>query len=230
MEATPEQSHYLLNVMRAGPGHAVALFNGRDGEWRGSIDSVRRTRCAVAVETRLREQAPEPGPWLLFAPLKRAGTDLVAEKATELGAELLWPVFTRFTAAGRVNEQRLLANAVEAAEQCERLTVPEVRPPAPLEQILAEWPSGRQLLVLDETGTGCPIADIAARTPPGPVAFLTGPEGGFAKTELDALRDLPFAVAVGLGPRVLRAETAALAALACWQALHGDWRTPRPRS
>lgn len=225
VEADPDQSHYLLNVMRAGPGHSVALFNGREGEWQGRIEAVRRNRCTIALESRLREQASEPDVWLLFAPIKRARIDFIAEKAGELGASLLWPVFTRFTSVSRVNEARLRAIAIEAAEQCERLTIPEIHPTTTLGQALDGWPPERRLVFLDETGGGRPIGEALAEMTPGPTAFLVGPEGGFAKTELDALRNLPFAVAVGLGPRVLRADTAALSALACWQALCGDWRS-----
>lgn len=218
------QAHYLAHVMRARPGEAVALFNGRDGEWLARVDALAKGRARLLVERRLREQRPEPDLWLVFAPIKRARIDFVAEKATELGVSAILPVFTRRTAVSRVNSERLRANAVEAAEQCERLSVPEVREPRPLERLLPEWPSERRLLVLDEQGGGRPIAEALAALGDGPAAILVGPEGGFADSELDALRRLPFATNIGLGPRILRADTAALAALACWQALRGDWR------
>jgi 16S rRNA (uracil1498-N3)-methyltransferase len=165
--------------------------------------------------------------------VKRARIDYIAEKATELGVSVLQPVLTRHTAVERVNVDRLRANAVEAAEQTERLTVPEVREPIDLGKLLAGWPAGRRLLMCDETGGGPPIAealsqlDDAARA--APWAIVIGPEGGFADVELQALRRIKDVTSVGLGPRILRADTAALAALACWQALLGDWRRPTPR-
>ncbi len=224
--ATPAQSHYLLRVMRAGPGTPVALFNGRDGEWLAEIAAAGKRDCTLAVGARLRAQRPEPDLWLLFAPLKGPRLDFVVEKATELGVSALWPVFTRRTVVTRVNPERMTANVVEAAEQCERLTLPRLIEAAPLERALADWPQGRRLLVLDETGTGTPIAEAATTLSAEPCAVLSGPEGGFAESELDALRRLPFVSLIGLGPRILRADTAALAALACWQAWRGDWRQP----
>jgi 16S rRNA (uracil1498-N3)-methyltransferase len=224
-----EQAHYLANVMRARPGEAVSLFNGRDGEWRGRIDQLSKNGALVALEARTREQAPEPDLWLLAAPIKKDRIDLVAEKAAELGASLLWPVMTRRTVMSRVNTERLAAHMVEAAEQCERLTVPEVREPLALDKALAGWDEGRPLLFLDEGGGGAPIAEVAAALPSGPLAVLVGPEGGFDPHERQRLAALPFARPVSLGPRILRAETAAIAALSVIQALKGDW-TRRPRA
>lgn len=237
IELAPAQAHYLSNVLRLANDAQVCLFNGRDGEWRGRIADLRRGRCDVLLDTRLRPQVGEPDLWLLFAPLKRARTDYLAEKATELGISALWPVFTRRTQAERVNLDRLRANAIEAAEQSERLTVPEVREPAKLADVLAHWPEGRRLLFCDESGGGAPIAqalsaagrDGAMGPSAGSWAVLIGPEGGFARDELDALHKLPFVTAAGLGPRILRADTAALAALVCVQALLGDWRQGPPR-
>jgi 16S rRNA (uracil1498-N3)-methyltransferase len=188
--------------------------------------TLRRGAGALAVEERLRAQDAPADLWLVFAPIKRARIDILAAAATELGVAALWPVLTRHAAVERVNAARLLANAVEAAEQCERLTVPAVLDPARLDEALARWPAGRRLLLCDETRTAPPVADVlaAAARPPEPWAVLVGPEGGFARGELDALRKVPFVTPVSLGPRVLRAETAAVAALACWQALLGDWR------
>lgn len=220
---SPAQAHYLGSVMRRAPGDPVILFNGRDGEWAARLTEVSRKAARLAVETRLRPQTPEPDVWLLFAPPKGPRLDFLTEKATELGAALLRPVFTRRSVVTRVNEEKMRAHLVEAAEQCERLTVPVLAAPAPLERALAGWPSGRRLFVLAEHGPSPPLAQALDRAGPGPAGLLAGPEGGWDKTELDALAGLPFAVAVGLGPRILRAETAALAALACWQARHGDW-------
>jgi 16S rRNA (uracil1498-N3)-methyltransferase len=228
---TGDQANYLVNVMRVQSGDTVLLFNGRDGEWQAQVEQTRRQACAVRIIRQVRPQRPEPGSWLLFAPIKKTAMDFIVEKATELGASQLWPVFTLHTAASRVNVDRLRAHAIEASEQCERLTVPAVENPIALGEIAGHWPPDRTLLVLDEHGRGAPIADVLAagsRTgqwepPPG---ILAGPEGGLATAELDALTGLPFVARVTLGPRILRAETAALAALACWQAIAGDWREP----
>ncbi len=227
---SPGQAHYLGHVMRLDVGDDVLLFNGRDGEWSAEIETVKKVRCRMAVLRRVRGPAAEDGPWLAFAPLKKAATDLIVEKATELGASRLAPVFTRNTNTARVNRNRMLARAVEAAEQCQRLTVPEVAEPVTLRQLIDGWPMARRLLVLDETGGGAPIAEVLKalrgthRDATVPCSFLSGPEGGFELSELDALRKLDFVTTVGLGPRVLRAETATLAALACWQALVGAGR------
>ena len=227
------QVHYLRHVMRRPDGAPLLLFNGRDGEWRGTL-SARGKKAAVAeLGEQTRAQAPEPDVWLCFAPVKRARIDYIAEKATELGVSVLQPVVTRHTAVERVNVERLRANAVEAAEQTERLTVPDVREPLDLGKLLDTWPGGRRLMMCDETGGGPPISeallqlDDAARA--APWAIVIGPEGGFAEVELQALRRIKDVTSVGLGPRILRADTAALAALACWQALVGDWRRPTPR-
>jgi 16S rRNA (uracil1498-N3)-methyltransferase len=222
------RAHYLRDVLRLGIGDQVALFNGRDGEWRARIDTLGKRGATLACAAQLRGQTVEPDLWLLFAPIKRGRIDFIAEKATELGVSLLWPVMTRRTNVGRVNVDRLAANAREAAEQTERLSVPEIRPPETLERVLAGFPSGRRLIVCDETGRSPPIARVVgdAAKSRGGWAILTGPEGGFAPDELDALLKLPFGTSVGLGPRVLRADTAALAALAVFQALAGDWSGP----
>ena len=227
------QAHYLRNVMRRPDGAPLLLFNGRDGEWRATLSARGRKGAAAAVAERTRQQESGPDVWLCFAPVKRARIDYIAEKATELGVAVLQPVVTQHTAVERVNVGRLSANAVEAAEQTERLTVPEVRESIDLRRLLDAWPSERRLLMCDETGGGPPIAealsalDDAARR--APWAIAVGPEGGFAEAELVALRRIKNVTSVGLGPRILRADTAALAALACWQALVGDWRRPTPR-
>ena len=222
--SSPAQAHYLRNVMRLKSGDEVALFNGRDGEWRARIDGLGKGWCSLALESQSRRQTREADLWLVFAPLKRARLDFVAQHATELGVTALWPVFTRHTIVSRVNHERLLANAVEAAEQSARLSVPEVMDPAPLQQALARWPEGRRLYVCDETGNGRPVAEVFADASREPAAILCGPEGGFTASELDGLRKQTIVTTITLGPRVLRAETAAIAALSCWQALAGDWR------
>jgi 16S rRNA (uracil1498-N3)-methyltransferase len=227
------QAHYLRHVMRRADGAPLLLFNGRDGEWKATLGLRGKKGATARVGERSRPQAAEPDIWLCFAPVKRARIDWIAEKATELGVAVLQPVITQHTVVERVNVERLRANAIEAAEQTERLSVPEVRPPVDLMNLLAGWPAGRHLLMADETGGGRPIAEVlggldeVARA--APWALVIGPEGGFAGTELTALRRMRDVIAVGLGPRILRADTAALAALACWQALVGDWRQPTPR-
>jgi 16S rRNA (uracil1498-N3)-methyltransferase len=229
------RAHYLRNVLRRQPGDRAALFNGRDGEWHARIDTLRRGAARLKVEEKTRPQRDEADLWLVFAPVKRARIDMIAEKATELGVAALWPVFTQHTAVTRVNHERLRANAIEAAEQTERLSVSAVFETAPLVEVLADWRSDRHLIVCAEAGSARPIAEAfldfarASDAARQKWAILTGPEGGFARAELDALAKLPFVTPVGLGPRILRADTAALAALACWQAIIGDGRDRPPQ-
>lgn len=225
---TAPQAHYLTHVLRLSTGATLALFNGRDGEWQARLEATGKRVAAIPIEQR-RQQELAPDLWLLFAPVKRAPIDFLAAKATELGVAALYPVTTRRTVVERVNLDRLTANVIEAAEQSERLSVPEVHPPQPLERLVDRWPAGRRLLLCDESGLAPPIAAALQALPLSRWAVLVGPEGGFAETELDALRKLPFVCAVGLGPRVLRSDTAALAALAVVQALHGDWAAARAR-
>lgn len=223
------RAHFLRSVLRLSRGAHVAVFNARDGEWLARIDGLGKGWCSLAIERQRREPAPEPDVWTVFAPIKRARIDFLAEKATELGCAVLQPVMTQRTAVSRVNVDRLAANAREAAEQCSRLSVPEVREPISLTELVGAWPAGRHLLLCAEAGTATPIAEALAAAESGPWAILTGPEGGFAQSELDALLELPFVTPVGLGPRLLRADTAAVAALACWQAVLGDGRLRPPR-
>lgn len=233
VELDADRAHYLRNVLRLERGDAVSVFNGRDGEWRATIEVAGKRHARLMVGTPVRPQESEPDLWLAFAPIKRARIDFIAEKATELGVSALLPVFTRYTAMTRVNVERLQANAMEAAEQTERLSVPQVREPVTLEKLLQTWPGDRRLLIADESGGGEPIGaalgGLSAAERKAPWAILIGPEGGFHRDELDLLRKLDFVTAVGLGPRILRADTAALAALSCWQALAGDWERPTPR-
>jgi 16S rRNA (uracil1498-N3)-methyltransferase len=229
VELSTGQAHHLRSVLRLGPGAPVAAFNATDGEWLCRIAEIGRGGARLSIERRLRSPTPEPDLWLLFAPIKRTRIDWLVEKATELGISMLIPVWTARTQAERLNLDRLRAHAIAAAEQSERLSVPELRPPEPLARVLAAWPEERCLMVCDESGAGEPIGAAAARLPVGPMALLVGPEGGFDQTELDALGKLSFVSRVGLGPRVLRAETAALVALAVYQATAGDWRRTRSR-
>lgn len=218
-----ERAHYFKHVMRLERGDEIAVFNGRDGEWRATVAGFGRGWCSLELGARVREQAGVPDLWLVFAPIKRARIVALVEKATELGAAALRPVLTQHTAIRRVNAQRLRANAIEAAEQCGRLSVPEVHEPEPLDALLGRWPPGRRLLFCDESGEGGSPAAVLSRAEPGPWAVLVGPEGGFDGSERAAIRRLPGAHAISLGPRVLRSETAAAAALSLWQHYLGDW-------
>jgi 16S rRNA (uracil1498-N3)-methyltransferase len=222
IELSSDQAHYLKSVLRLKAGDLIALFNGKDGEFLARIDGFGRHSCTVALDQRSREQVPEPDLWLVFAPIKRARIDFLVEKATELGVSALYPVMTRFTMVERVNLARLEANAIEAAEQSERLSVPKIHGVQPLDRLIAGWDATRQIMLCDETRTAPPVAAALKAAPSGPWAVLVGPEGGFAETELDALKKLPFVCPVSLGPRVLRADTAALAGLAVLQALRGE--------
>ncbi|MEO1000690.1 MAG: 16S rRNA (uracil(1498)-N(3))-methyltransferase [Pseudomonadota bacterium] len=214
------QAHYLGTVLRLGPGATVLLFNGRDGEWRAEIAELsRRGGVAVAVAETRAQTAP-PDIELLFAPLKKARLDMLVEKATELGAARLRPVLTRRTNAERVRTDRLRAQAVEAAEQCGALSVPEIAEPARLDALLAGWDPARALHFCNERLAGAAPGPFA----PPPAALLIGPEGGFDAEEAEALRRHGFVHPIALGPRILRAETAAIAALTLWQAAVGDWR------
>jgi 16S rRNA (uracil1498-N3)-methyltransferase len=229
LDLAPGQVHRLRRVLRLGAGMAVAAFNASDGEWICRLTETDRNRVALTVERRTRPAEAEADLWLVFAPIKRARLDWLIEKATELGVGALLPVWTQRTQTERLNLERLRAHAVAAAEQSERLSVPELHEPQALDRVLGGWSAERRLVVCDETGGGEPIGAAVARLGVGPTAMLTGPEGGFAETELDALEKLSFVTRVGLGPRVLRADTAAVAALAVLQAIAGDWRRVRGR-
>ncbi len=212
LEAAPGQAHYLAAVMRRAVGGAVRLFNGRDGEWQARIVALGRDRARLLVERQLRPQAPEPDLWLAFAVLKRDATELVAQKATELGVSLLQPVLTAHTGPGRVNAERLRAIATEAAEQCERLSVPAIAAPQPLPALLASWPASRPLFAALERSDAPPLTPHR-----GSAGLLIGPEGGFAPAELDELHRHALVKPATLGPRILRAETAAIVGLALLQ-------------
>lgn len=218
---TAAQAHHLGTVLRRGAGDPVALFNARDGEFAATIVHLRKDRCAFALGPRRRAPAPEPDLRLVVAALKRDALDWVVEKATELGASAIQPVLTRRTVVDRVNTDRLAAIVRGAAEQCERLSVPAIRPAMPLHAVLDAW-DGASLLVGAERRGAAPIRDVAAALSL-PCGWLVGPEGGFDPAELDDATRRAFVTAVALGPRILRAETAAVAGLAVLQALAGDW-------
>jgi 16S rRNA (uracil1498-N3)-methyltransferase len=227
--------HYLRNVMRRSAGDALVLFNGRDGEFAAEIAAIDKRKAELAVTQLRRPQDSVPDLVLCFAPLKKDAVDFLIEKATELGVAAFQPVVTRRTVASRLNLDRLRANAIEAAEQTERLTIPEIRAPLTFDALLAGWQPGRHMILCAEAGPALPIADAFKAltfdvSPPNAWAIFCGPEGGFHVSELDRLRVLPFVTPVGLGPRILRADTAALTALAVFQAILGDGslRPPHP--
>lgn len=218
-----DQSHYLFAVMRLGSGATLKVFNGRDGEWLAVVAAAGRQGRLAIVEQTGPQRVP-PDLWLLFAPLKKARTDFVVEKATELGIARIRPVFTRHTNAERLRVDRLRRLAIEAAEQCGETYLPEIDEPDRLDRVLDQWDSGRKLMFCDESFSAPPAAEALAGAHRAPWAVLTGPEGGFAPEEAERLRRLPFVLPVTLGPRILRADTAAAAALTLWQSALGDWR------
>jgi 16S rRNA (uracil1498-N3)-methyltransferase len=219
---TTDQAHYLRNVMRQGEGDAVLVFNGRDGEWRATLAEVTKRGCVLRLGEMTRPQTTGPDLELIVALVKRARLETIVEKAAELGAARVRLVVTRFTGSDHTKVARLQAIAVEASEQTGRLDVPEMVAPVKLERLLDEWADDRRLVFCDEAGDARPV--IEALRAPAPVAVLIGPEGGFAPEERDRLRALPFVTPVSLGPRILRADTAAISALTLVQAAIGDWR------
>lgn len=224
--ASPEQTNYLCNVLRLETGASILLFNGRHGEWRATLAQRAKRSVTLKVETMTRPQEAGPDIDYLFAPLKRSRLDYMVQKATEMGVARLRPVMTRRTVAERVNVDRLAANAIEAAEQCGVLRVPEVAAPEKLDALVASWNPARTLIYCDEDAdVSNPLAALrAAGEAPRPLALLIGPEGGFDPAEREALLALPGVLRLSLGPRILRADTAAVAALALLNATLGDWR------
>jgi len=214
------QANYLANVMRLKPGDPARLFDNRTGEWLAEVTDAGKRSIALRLTTKLREREAVPDLWLLFAPIKKGPIDWLVEKATELGAARLQPVITHRTIVERTNIERLRAHTIEAAEQCDRTALPELAEPLKLAALLKDWDAARMLIFADESG-GAPLAQIAK---PGPAAILIGPEGGFTPQERELIRATPGAVGVSLGPRILRAETAAAAAIAAWMTIAGDWR------
>jgi 16S rRNA (uracil1498-N3)-methyltransferase len=221
---TGGQSHYLLNVMRLAPGDDVLLFNGRDGEWRARAVEVSKRACRLHVLASARGQETGPDLDLLVALVKRSRLETIVEKAAELGARRVRPVLTERTNADHTNTARLVAIAIEAAEQTGRMDVPEILGPQDLESLLAAWSGDRRVMFCDEAGECAPAVDALAGAAGGAWAVLIGPEGGFSAAERARIRALPGVVPVSLGPRILRADTAAIAAMTLWQAVLGDWR------
>jgi 16S rRNA (uracil1498-N3)-methyltransferase len=223
VEPGADQAHYLRHVLRLKIGDTLRLFNGRDGEWKASVAALAKRSLTLALHEQTRAQQAEPDLWLCCAPIKKAHFDYMIEKATELGVAAIQPILTARAQIREVNAERCRAIAIEAAEQSERLTIPEIRKPVTLADLAASWPPARRLIVCAEWGEAAPVGK-ALPAAASSAAILTGPEGGLAAEELERLRALPQAVFIRLGPRVLRADTAAIAALGCWQALCGDWK------
>lgn len=218
------QANYVVAVMRLKAGDTLLVFNGRDGEWAADVIPGRKRGCELSIRQQTRPQDVPQDIHYLFAPLKRARLDYMVQKAAELGVSRLVPVLTRRTVAERVNLERMRANCIEAAEQCGILTVPVVAEPMKLEAVLAGWDAGRRLIVCDEAADiASPVAALSALAP-GPLAVLIGPEGGFAPEERASLLAKPFVTRLSLGPRIMRADTAAVAALALVNAVLGDWK------
>lgn len=223
---TPEQAHYLFGVMRLTVGAVVSLFNGRDGEWDASVVTAGKRGGVLRVDAQTLPLLLPPDLWLCFAPLKKARTDFVVEKAVEMGAARIVPVQTDFTNAERLRAEKVRAHVIEAAEQCGATFVPEVAEVVKLSRLLADWPAGRRIMFCDEGLRGRDSVQFGALTSDtaGPWAILIGPEGGFSPAERARLEGLDYAHPVSLGPRILRADTAAVAALTLWQSTLGDWR------
>lgn len=222
VEFSRDQLHYLINVMRRGVGDTVLVFNGRDGEWSAEIVKAAKRSCLAELRAQTREQDSVPDLHLLFAPIKKARLDFLVQKATELGVAAIRPVRTAHTNVARIKHERMVANVIEAAEQCGRLTVPEVLSSVTLEQALADDPS-RKIMFCDESGDVPAAADALEGQAKGPWSVLIGPEGGFSAAERAMLHAQDRCVPVSLGPRIMRADTAAIAALSLWQAALGDW-------
>ncbi|HAX91585.1 MAG TPA: 16S rRNA (uracil(1498)-N(3))-methyltransferase [Rhodospirillaceae bacterium] len=228
---SPDHTHYLLHVLRAQAGDSIRIFNGRDGEWRATLTQTpqkKKEGAILSIREQRRPQSAEPDVWLCCAPIKRNHFDYMIQKATELGASVIQPVLTSHTQVRESNVERLRTIAIEAAEQAERLSVPEIREPVSLATLVKNWPKNRLPIICAEFGDAQPAAQglssalAQARTA---AAIFTGPEGGFTTDELALLHTLPEVLCLRLGCRILRADTAALAALSCWQALCGDWKT-----
>lgn len=223
IELSEKQSHYLANVMRCQNGEEVRCFNAEAGEFLCRIETADKKKTILKVEKNIRRPETEPDIWLLFAPLKKDKTDFVIEKSVELGVSKIVPVITCYTNAEKVKIERFSAQAVEASEQCGRLSVPEIAEPIHLEKLLKVWDNKRILFFLDERRHGKNAAEVFSAAKGLPAAILAGPEGGFNDTEAEMLNLCPFVKNLNLGPRILRAETAAVSALSVWQAAAGDW-------
>ena len=220
---TKEQAHYLGTVLRKSTGDSLRVFNGESGEWRAEIIELSRKGGTISLTERLRAPKSAPDIWLCFAPVRKHRTAFIIEKGTELGASEFHPLITERTQFPRLNTDKARLQAIEAAEQTERLDVPKVHEVARLQEVLSAWDESRLLIFADEAGEAKPALDVLNDIPQTPAAILIGPEGGFSHPEREMLRAKPFVTPVSLGPRILRADTAALSLLTLWQAVRGDW-------
>ena len=222
------QMHYLLHVLRLRVGAAIAVFNGVDGEYLAIINEIIKKKCLISVKMQLRPQIQCRDLWLLFAPIKKARQDFIGQKASELGVRVIWPIKTEFCQVSRVNDERLVANAIEAAEQTKRLDIAEVKPFSNLLDALQEIENDRLLIWCDEASAGHPALNVstalAGAPPHTKAAVLIGPEGGFSESERTHLQSRINCLKISLGPRILRADTAAISALSCYQSICGDWQ------
>lgn len=222
-----DQQHYLVNVMRLSDGDAVSLFNGREGEWQARFHREGKRGCSLTPDHQTRPQQASPDLWLVFAPVKKARLDFIAQKASEMGCSRIWPVRTDHCQVSRVNDDRMLANAIEAAEQTERLDIAEIMPFVPLDEALNACGDDRTIIFCDEASAGDPAANAITRLAAAGgierAAIVIGPEGGFSDAERQHIDRGQNSLKLSLGPRILRADTAAIAALTCFQAVCGDW-------
>ena len=218
-----DQANYLFNVMRLNIGDFISVFNGKDGEWQAEVLQANKRKGIIIVKNQSMPQLLPPDVWLLFAPIKKARTDFIVEKATEMGVSRICPVFTDYTNSDRIKQSRLQAHSIEAAEQCGGTYVPPVDELSTLTSVLKSWPKERHLLFCDEHKVGENVKSMKA-TKSDKWAILIGPEGGFSDSEVMHLKSLEFVTSISLGPRILRADTAAVAALAIWQMQMGDWK------
>jgi 16S rRNA (uracil1498-N3)-methyltransferase len=227
LQPSREQQHYLLNVMRCRDGDPVLVFNGRDGEWQTELQREGRRDCHLLVRRETRRQTSSPDLWLLFTPVKKARLDFIAQKASEMGCSRIWPVRTDHCQVSRVNDDRMLANAVEAAEQTERLDIAEIMPFTGLAAALDACEADRHIIFCDEASAGAgdmnAVSVLTAAAPVVKAAIVIGPEGGFSEDERVMISGRQNSLKLSLGPRILRADTAAIAALACFQSVCGDW-------
>lgn len=219
-----KQANYLINVLRLPPNSPVLVFNGQDGEWQSNLEVAGRKKASLVVTTQTRPQSGPANLRYLFAPLKQARMEYVVQKAVEMGAGILQPVITRFTQPRKLNQERMMAHTIEAAEQCGILTIPQINPALDLEPAVAEATRNGQLIFCDEGETSQNPLTILEKLVPGPLSILIGPEGGFSEEERAMLRNHPDVTPIPLGPRILRADTAAVAAMALVQARLGDWQ------
>lgn len=224
VETSREQAHYLANVLRMREGGEVLVFNGREGEWHARIEEAGRKSVKLRLTDQTRQQSPEPDLVYCFAPLKKGRLDYLVQKAVEMGAGVLQPVITQHTQVARPGMDRLEANVMEAAEQCGILALPQFRAPVKLDRLLADWEPARRLIFCDEGAETDNPLPVLSKITERKLALLVGPEGGFSEAERATLHGLPFVTAIPLGPRILRADTAAVAALAVIQAAVGDWK------